>query len=96
MPKLVMIEGDGCIEIGDAKQEVAELSEQWPVGLMNAVGIFAAFQGRTQQWEARRFAEPWAKRRAMRTQHSSWEHSPIRGNCGEAATRSLFDPCSSI
>jgi hypothetical protein len=32
----------------------------------------------------------------MRTQHSSWEHSPIRGNCGEAATRSLFDPCSSI
>ena len=37
MPKPVAIEGDGCVEIGDAKQKVVELSEQWPVGFMNAL-----------------------------------------------------------
>jgi hypothetical protein len=29
----------------------------------------------------------------MRGRHSSWALSPIQANCGEGATRSLFDPC---
>jgi hypothetical protein len=43
MPKLIAIEGDDCIQIGDAKQEVVELSEQWSVGFMSNETLFGIF-----------------------------------------------------